>query len=153
MSKRGAPVVAKQTQLQIPMSNPETSARRAGSMRVKEAVLEAVKRAIDNCPLERDAIADELSRLVGEEISVHTLNNWCSSAKPSRRVPLEWAKALTLVTDDQRILEAALGPEFLALDEDGAACLEYGRMVLEDQIRSKRKRELKQRVIQERFLK
>lgn len=144
-------MVAQLTQLPLPLTKTRTSHLRAGSLRVKEALHEAVKRALNGCVLDREDVAKELSRLVGEEISVHALNNWCAEGKTNRRFPLECAKALALITGDTGILDAALGPEFEALDEDGRVCLEYGEMVLEDQMRNKRKRELKERAIKERF--
>lgn len=142
-------MVGKSVQLQIPLTKFRTSHLRAGSLRVKEAQHEALKRALNG--LDRDEVAKELTRLVGEEISKHTINNWCSEGKTNRRFPLECAKALVLITGDRGILDAALEPEFRALDEDGQACLEYGELVLEDKVRSKRKRQLQERVIKERF--
>lgn len=129
----------------------KTSHLRAGSMRTKEAVLEAVKRGLNDCGLSRDEVASELSRLVGDDVSLHTLNNCCSEGKTNRRFPLEWAKALAMITGHTEILDAALGPEFAALDETGQACLEYGEIILEDKLRSKRKRQLQERVIRERL--
>jgi len=35
----------------------------------------------------RENVAKELSRLVGEKISIHTLNNWCAAGKHNRRFP------------------------------------------------------------------
>jgi hypothetical protein len=128
-----------------------TAGLRAGSLRVKAAVHEAIKRALADCELSREQVADELARLTGEEISLHSLNNCCAEGKSNRRFPLEWAKALTLITGSRGILEAALGPEFAALDERGQACREYGELVLKDKLRSRRKRELQERIMGEIF--
>ena len=144
-------MVAKPIQMQLPLTKNRTDHLRAGSQRTKEAMHEALKRALNHCPLSREEVAKELSRLVGEEISICTLNNWCAEGKTNRRFPLECVKAMVLITGETGILAAALEPEFMALDEDGQACLEYGELVLEDQVRAKRKRQLKERVIKERF--
>lgn len=144
-------MVAQPIQMQLPLTKIRTSHLRAGSMRTKEAVHEAVKRALNRCQISREEVAKELSRLVGEDISINTLNNWCAEGKTNRRFPLECAKALVMITGDTRILAAALEPDFMALDEDGQACLEYGELMLEDKLRSKRKRQLQERVIRERF--
>lgn len=137
-------------QLALPLTESGTARLRAGSLRTKEAVHEALKSALIGSELTRDEVAMEMSRLVGEPISINTLNNWCAEGKTNRRFPLECAKALALITGDMGILEAALGPEFTALDGDGKAYLEYGRMAIEDRERAKRKRELVERVNKER---
>lgn len=138
-------------QMQLPLTKIRTAHLRAGSMRVKEAIHEEIKRGLARCGLDREDVAKELSRLVGEDVSLHTLNNCCAEGKTNRRFPLEWAKALALITGHKAILDAALQPEFAALDEDGQACLEYGEMVLEDTLRSKRKKQLRDLVIKEKF--
>ena len=144
-------MAGKAVQIPLPLTKIRTSHLRAGSLRVKEAQHEALKRALDRCGLDREEVAKELTRLVGEEISKHTINNWCAEGKTNRRFPLECAKALALITGDDGVLAAALEPEFTPLNEDGQACLEFGRLVIEDQLRSKRKRQLKERVIKERY--
>ena len=136
-------MVTKPVQMPLPLTPAKTSRFRAGSLRTKETLHEALKRALFK--LDRGEVAKELSRLVGENISVHTLNNYCAEGKTNRRFPLEWAKALVMITGDVRILSAALEPEFVALDEKGRVCLEYGRLVLEDKERSRRKRQLQER--------
>lgn len=144
-------MVEKAVQIPLPLTRHRTAHLRAGALRTKAAVHEALKTALNRCEMAREDVAKELSRLVGEDISINTLNNWCAEGKTNRRFPLECAKALALITGDTGILDAALAPEFAALDEDGRACLEYGRLVIEDQMRAKRKRQLKERVIKEGF--
>jgi len=135
---------AKPIQMPLPWSKGRTSRYRAGVLRTKEAVLEAVKKAVKNCPLEREDIAKELTRLVGEEFSVHSLNNILSEGKQNRRLPLEFVKALTMITGDTSMLKAAIGPEFGIMDEKGKAAYDYGLLMLNNRARSKRKRELEQ---------
>ena len=134
----------KSRQLELPLFKMKTSNLRAGSLRTKEAVLEAVKRALKNCPFERADIAREVSRLVGEEFSIHTLNNVVAEGKANRRFPLEYAKALTMITGDTRIIEAAIKPEFAVMDEKAKLAHDYGVMVIENQQRLKKKKQLEQ---------
>ena len=134
----------KPTQLDLPFFQLKTSSLKAGSLRTKEAVLEAVKIALKNCPFERSDIAREVSRLVGEEFSIHTLNNLVSEGKTNRRFPLEYAKALAMVTGDTRIIEAAIQPEFSIMDQKAKIAHDYGMMVLENQRRNKMKKQLEQ---------
>lgn len=142
----------KPIQLTMAMSRSRTSHLRAGALRRKEAVTEALKQALDGCrtldgaPIDRETVAKELSRLVGETVSVHTLNNWCAEGKENRRLPLEYAEALALITGDRRILDAALGQNFRVLDETDSAYLELGKIVADERERSKRKRQVLERI-------
>lgn len=139
--------------IQLPLfrSKIRTTSVRAGAFRVKDSVREALKRALDKAlsdyAMDREAVAKELSRLVGEEVSFHTINNWCSEGKNDRRIPLEHVKALSLITGDAGIIEAALSPEFFVMDEAGRAVYEYGVMVLEDKVRGKERRRLEEKAI------
>ncbi|SPD73787.1 conserved hypothetical protein [uncultured Desulfobacterium sp.] len=144
-------MVAIPTQLPLPWSKIQTQSVRAGAFRVKDSVREALKGALDKAysefGMDREAVANELSRLVGEQVSVHTINNWLSEAKTDRRFPLEYVKALALICGDTEIIDAALGPEFSVMDEAGRAVYEYGAMVLEDKVRGKARRRLEEKAI------
>ena len=132
------------------MSRLRTADIKAGALRRKEAVHEALKRSLDECtdldgrPVDRETIAVELSRLVGEHISVHTLNGWCGESKENRMLPLERAEALAIITNDRRILEAAMS-RYRVIDEKGVAFLEIGMFVVDERERNKRKRQLFER--------
>lgn len=138
-------MIAKPVQMPLPLSKKRTSDLRAGSMRTKEGVIEAIKKAVKNCHLDREDIAKELSRLVGEDFSVHALNNILADGKSNRRFPLEFAKALIVITGDIGIMKAALLPEFDVMDEKGKTAHDYGLLMLENKARSKQKRELEQK--------
>ena len=137
-------MVGKQYQMHLPWTNNRTSHLKAGACRRKEAVHEAIKRALNECELPREDVAKELSRLVGEDISINTLNNWCAEGKTNRRFPLECALAMATITGDIRIISAAIELAYAVLDDEGRACLEYGRLLLEDRERSRRKRQLQE---------
>jgi hypothetical protein len=138
-------------QLPLPWSKIRTASVRAGAFRVKDSVREALKRALDKAfsdyAMDREAVEKELSRLAGEDVSFHAINNCCSEGKHDRRVPLEYVKALALITGDAGIIEAALSPEFSVMDEAGRAVYEYGVMVLEDKVRGKERRRLEEKAI------
>lgn len=138
---------AKPTQLTIAMSKRGIPALRAGSLRVKEAVTEALRKALEGCGMDRESVSRELSRLVGEEVSVHTVNNWCAEGKHNRRFPLEYAAALSVITGDQGVLDAALKIAGLrVLDRNQAAYFELGVLVAEERSRRKRKKEIEDRI-------
>lgn len=117
----------------------------AGAFRRKEAICEAVKNALANCKLTREEVAAELSRLTGDEICIHTVNNWAAPSKQSRRFPLEYAEALVVVTGDTRILQAAIRG-FIFLGPEDASYYELGRIIAEERERSKRKRQIFERI-------
>lgn len=138
---------AKPRQLTMSMSKRRPENLRAGAFRVKEAVNEALKAVLENCELSREEIAAELSRLVGEEISVHTLNNWCAEGKHNRRFPLEYAAALAVITGSRDVLDAALKVAgFRVLDADQGAYYELGVIAAEELARRKHKREVMERI-------
>jgi len=130
------------------MSSLPTGNRRAGSLRVKEGVKEALKQALDRCGLDRETVADELSRLVGEPVSVHTVNNWVADAKGDRRFPLEYAGALTAITGDVGFLQAALagGAGIKVLAPEEVAYYELGKITAEERARRKRKRAVLEKI-------
>lgn len=116
-------------------------------MRVKESVREALKSALDGCEMDRETVAREISRLVGEEVSVHSLNNWCAEGKSDRRIPLEYAAAVVAITGNRGVLDAALGVigyRVLAPEEEDV--LELGRITLEERSRRKAKRRVLERL-------
>ncbi|MEM5789378.1 MAG: hypothetical protein AAGU11_18865 [Syntrophobacteraceae bacterium] len=138
---------SKPRQLTIEMSKRGLTALRAGSLRVKESVNEALRVALNNCGIDREKVARELSRLTGEEISIHTLNNWCAEGANNRRFPLECAAALSVITNDKGILDAALKiAGFRVLDRGQAAYYELGVLVAEERSRRKRKKEVIDRI-------
>lgn len=144
-------MVAKYTQMNFEWSKMRTKDLDAGCLRAKDAVREALKQALDvalvNYGMDREAVSKELSRLVGEDVSIHTINNWCAEGKSNRRFPLEYARAIALISGEVRIIRAALAPEFDVMDEVGRTIYAYGEMVLEDKVRGKKKRKLEERAL------
>jgi len=132
-------------QLSLPFKS-KTSHLRAGTFHKKEAVKEAVKKAISSSTLDREGVARELSRLVGEDVSFHTVNNWVAEGKNNRRFPLEYAGALVAITGDIGIFEAAMGSGYRILSGNDLAFFELGKMVAEEKKRRKRKKVLMEQI-------
>ena len=126
-------------QMEFPWSDFPSQKHRAGSFRRHEAVCEALKSALSSCGLGRDTVAEELSRLTGEKISVNHLNNWTAESKNGWRLPLEYVAALTIITRDKGILRAALSNSgFMVLDKEQVDCYELGKITAENRVKTKR---------------
>lgn len=133
-------------QLTLPLSSLPTASMQAGSLRRREAVNEAFREALAASGLSREYVAGELSRLTGDQVSIHHINNWTAESKDDRRIPLEYAAALTVILGDARILAAACPAGYLVLPPDEAAVYELGRVVVDERRRSRKKRELWERI-------
>ncbi|MBF0482809.1 MAG: hypothetical protein HQK81_06350 [Desulfovibrionaceae bacterium] len=143
MSKRQEGADKGLVQLTLPLSSLPTAGMRAGALRTHEAVKEALTAALARSGLDREYVTSELSRLVGENVSIHTINNWTSGAKNDRRLPLEYAAALAVILDDTTILEAALGGAgFMVLHPRDVPVFELGRLTVEERKHGRRKREV-----------
>jgi len=134
-------------QLTLPLSELPSQKRRSGSLRAKEAVKEALRRALHHCGIPRDVVAEELSRLTGEDISIHQVNNWVSPAKEDRSMPLEYAAALATVTGDTAFLSVALeAAGILVLSHEQAPYYELGRITAEDRARARKRKDILGRI-------
>ena len=134
-------------QMELPWSVLPTQNHRAGNFRRHEAVCEALKSALSNCDLGRDTVADELSRLTGDKISINHLNNWTAESKNGWRLPLEYVAALTIITRDKGILKAALENSGLTvLDNEGVDYYELGKITAEDRVKTKKKKQILERL-------
>lgn len=147
MSKKTQNPDRRMVQLTLPMSDLASQKRRSGSLRAKEAVKEALKHALANCGLSRDVVADELSRLTGEAISIHQVNNWVATAKAERCMPLEYAGALAVITNDTGFLQIALeSAGILVLSPEQAPYYELGKITAEDRARAQQRKALLERL-------
>lgn len=147
MSKRRPKLHPGMVQLTLPLSSLPSQERKAGSLRTSDGVKEALRIALKGCGLSRETVADELTRLTGHNVSIHTLNNWAAPSTGDRPMPLDMLAALSVVTGDHRIAQAALecaGLKVLTADE--APLFELGRMVAEDRERTRMKREIFQKI-------
>lgn len=147
MSKRGRNPDRGMVQLTLPLSSLPSQRLKAGSLRTSEAVKEALRAALRSCGLSRETVADELTRLTGEAVSIHQINNWAAPGKGDRSIPLEQLAALTLVTGDSGLARAALGCSgWTVLRPEDAPFYELGRLTAEEKARAKRKREVWEKI-------
>lgn len=134
-------------QLPLPILAGGPIAQRAGALQRKEAVREALTRALDACPLSREDVAREVSRLTGEAISLNHIHNWCSGAKREWRFPLELVTAFCAVTRDWGLVAAILdGTDLSLAGETERHLAEFGRLVLDERRRAGKKRKLLERL-------
>lgn len=134
-------------QLTLPLSSLPSQRRKAGSLRTSDAVKEALRDALRGCGLSRETIADELTRLTGNNVSIHTLNNWAAPSTGDRPMPLDMLAAITVITGDAGPAKAALEAAGLAvLEPEQLALFELGKITAEDKARAKRKRELWEKI-------
>lgn len=128
-------------QLRLPIEEDQADRRSAaGSARRKEAVREALKSCLEG--LDRDAVAAELSRLTGENITAHTINNWVADSKTDRRFPAEYANAFSRATKSLTVIEAMLPAGYVLLSPDQVPFYELGRLTAEDRERAKLRRQV-----------
>jgi len=143
MTKKLTPSDRAPRQLLLPLRNRGTSGIRAGRLCRKNAVREALTQALAACELSREDVAEELTRVTGEAISVNHLHNWCSDAKKEWRFPLELVTAFCQITDDYGLIAAVLDGTGMSLaDERTLKAAEYGRLLAEEKRRAAKKREL-----------
>ncbi len=134
-------------QLTLPLSSLPSQRLQSGSRRTTEAVQDALTGALKGCGLSREVVAEELSRLTGHDISVHTLNNWAAPSKEDRPTPLQFLAAITEVTGDVELVRAALkGTGYKLLTPDQVAYYEIGVDEVEKREQSKRRKELWEKV-------
>ncbi|MBW1801464.1 MAG: hypothetical protein JRJ85_12145 [Deltaproteobacteria bacterium] len=134
-----------QSQIPLPLSEHNTSRFKAGKFRRKESVKEACKRALAECGLSREEFAVEISRLTGDDVSIHSLNNYIAGGKADRRLPAEYLEAFAAITGDNRILEAAIQNHKI-LSGFEITVYEYGAEQLEKIKLQKREKKLRARL-------
>jgi hypothetical protein len=147
MSKRAPNLAEGMVQLTLPLSSLPSQKLKAGSLRTSESVKEALRQALRSCGLSRETVADELTRLTGENVSIHQINNWAAPGKDDRSIPLEQLAALTSVTGDAGLAKAALEcAGWSVLGPEQRPYYELGRMTAEDRARTRKKREILERI-------
>ncbi len=147
MSSRDPKSRPRMVQRTLPLSELKSQRLGAGTLRRLESVKEALKDALKDSGLPRETVAEELGRLTGEHLSVHVLNNWVAEEKKDRNIPLHYCAALAIVLDDLRPLQAAFGGSGVhVMGEEEFGFYELGKMAAEDAARSKKKRQLKEKL-------
>mgnify|MGYP001616214560 FL=1 len=72
---------------------------RPGRLNIKAPLVAAIKEAINKAPKSLKVITEEMSEIVGEEITESMVNNWLAPSHP-HRVPAEHLHALCIATGD-----------------------------------------------------
>ena len=135
--------VIRPVQMNLPLTELRSFNEPAGSFRRKEAVVEALKTTLKNCQLSRKEIAEEMTRLVTEDITENHIANWAAESKNGWRMPLEYAAAFYLITGDPGVIRAALaGSGIGVLSDNEFALFELGKIVADERTRSKKKRQV-----------
>lgn len=115
-------------QMPLPFIELKTFNLHAGHYRRTEAVQEAYRATISDCQLSRPQIAEEMSRILTEDITLSHINNWAAASKKSWRIPLEYAAAFCAVTNDYRVIKAAFaGSGINILDDSEMVFYEIGK--------------------------
>lgn len=91
--------------------------------------------AMKRCPKKRQQIAEEMSHLLGRNVTESMLNLFTSASHKAHRFPAAWVPVFCRVTSDSRLMQvladragmAIVGPEELALMELGRATLAFRR--------------------------
>ncbi|MGE4296959.1 MAG: hypothetical protein AB7E47_02925 [Desulfovibrionaceae bacterium] len=147
MSNRPKNIAQGMVQLTLPLSSLPSQQLKAGQLRTSEAVKEALRHALKHCGLSRETVADELTRLTGENVSIHQLNNWAAPGKGDRSIPLEQLAALTVITGDHSLAQAALeAAGVVVLRPDQVPYYDLGRITAEDKRRARKRKELLEKI-------
>ncbi|WP_316171056.1 hypothetical protein [Bradyrhizobium sp. SZCCHNRI1058] len=92
-------------------------AERVRATRTSVRIAQAMTEAIKDCGKSRDEIAEAMSQVLGERVTVEVLYQYSSPANERNNIPAHRLMALVAVTGDVRILNAALQDTgFIALD-------------------------------------
>lgn len=76
---------------------------RLGRLNIAGQLSAAIKNAIRNVPKSRETLADEMSELTGERITVGMINNWTADSHP-HEMPGRFDSAFCVVTGDQELI-------------------------------------------------
>lgn len=82
-----------------------------GRLNVSAALNTALKSALRNAPKSRESVADDMTELLGIEITVGQINNWVADSHP-HRMPADYLAAFCVATDSRQpldVLNAASG--------------------------------------------
>jgi len=135
MAKKNTNYNYRAEQLSLPLIASMSFNHPAGSFRRTDAVVEAIKTTLKRCfnrGMTRDHVADEMSRLLGEDVSKNHIANWAAESKNGYRLPLEWASVFSIVTNDNSVIKAAFeGSGINVLDDSEMAFYEIGKAVEE----------------------
>jgi hypothetical protein len=83
----------------------------------------------------REAIAEEMSHLIGTEITVAMLNTYTAESKRLHRFPAAWIPAFCTATGDSRLLQYLVQRTgYRMITEEEAKYMVLGRKLVEQQL-------------------
>lgn len=87
-----------------------------GAATLRGRLARMVALVLNECPLSREEIAASMAKFLGEEVSVHTLNQCASQAREDHTLSAIRCAALAHATGDLRVLQVLLAPlDFAAI--------------------------------------
>jgi hypothetical protein len=102
-----------------------------GSLNDESVVRGIVTNVIRKSAKSREEIADQMSLLCGDRITVRMLNSYTSEAAEQHRWPAQYTRALCQVVDDWTLLRCITERSgFHLITDDDAQLLELGRQFL-----------------------
>lgn len=102
-----------------------------GSFNDETIVRSLVTEAIRLCGKSREQIADEMTVMVGEKITLRMLNSYTSAAAEQHRFPQQYARAFCAATGDSRLLRCIAERAGLhIISGDDLKLLALGRQIL-----------------------
>lgn len=81
----------------------ERAALRPGRLDIRGRLTAAIKNAISNAPKSRETLADEMTDLTGERITVGMINNWTADSHP-HDMPGRFYAAFCTATGDIELI-------------------------------------------------
>jgi len=84
---------------------PKPQSLLAASMDYNQELRHIISQTLKECPHDRFAIAAEMSRLTGREVSKSMLDSWSAESRADWRFPLEFAPAFEVATSTYALTE------------------------------------------------
>ena len=107
--------------------------------------------SIKRCPKKREVIADEMSYLLGRQISEAMLNAYTADSKENHRWPAAWTRTFCQVTGDWRLMQCVAERAGLRLiDARQAKLLELAEHLIEKEVSERTFHAQLQQVLNER---
>ncbi|MDA8428903.1 MAG: hypothetical protein M0T70_06565 [Geobacteraceae bacterium] len=107
MTKRGKRLVSSKDQLNLfdllLQEQAERQQSRPGRLNLTPQINAAIKGAIKNAPKSRETIADEMTDLTGERITVTMINNWTADSHP-HDMPRRFYAAFCVASGDIELI-------------------------------------------------
>ena len=107
MTKSGKRLVKHKDQLNffdlLRQEQAERQIARPGRLNISAQINAATKVAIRNAPKSRESLADEMTELLGERVSVGMINNWTAESHP-HDMPGRYYAAFCVATGDIELI-------------------------------------------------